>query len=147
MRVRFSQRAERIRGSGNKLVANEASESGFGECAGNCRIVKLLAIIEFISSWDARGVKVREVLDIVADGRDHITLHHLHVVDVVQELEAGVANLLAQGRSPGRVVALIVGVVDLGIEQFHHQDDIVFFGERNDLLDSSSAVVHSFSVG
>ena len=109
----FCEGVEGVFRSGNELVAHEAGVTGSGEGAGNGGIIELLVRPQFVSSGDTGGMEVSEAIDIFADGGDDISLHDLHVVDVVEELEARMADLLAEGDPPVGVVALVVGVINL----------------------------------
>ena len=62
-----------------------------------------------------------------ADRGDYVTLHDLHVVDVVEQLEVFGSNLLAELNSPCGLVAHVVAVVYPAIEQFHHKHNASFF--------------------
>jgi len=77
---------------------------------------------------------------------DDIPFHDLHVVNVLQQLEALGTDPLAQLNTPTRVVAHVVFVIDLAVEQFHHQIDLVLFTDSDDSLEADLAVLHPLGV-
>lgn len=80
---------EGVGGGGDVFLADESIEACVGDGFGDGGVVELLGGIEFISAGDACGVVVADVLMVLADGADDVSLHDLHVVDVVEELEVG----------------------------------------------------------
>ena len=57
---------------------------------------------------------------------DHVPFHDLHVVDVVEQLESLRADALAKLHAPGGMVAHVISVVHLAVEQLHADGDLVF---------------------
>ena len=121
--------------------------TGCRQGPGNGGVVELLIDPQFVPARDPCGVKVGEIINISADSRDHISLHDLHVVDVIEELEAGMANLPAEVHTPVGIVTLVVRVIYLRIQQFHDQDDIMLFGEGQNPLKSEGALIYSVLIG
>lgn len=103
-------------------------------------------MVDLVATRVASGVIVADVLVKLADGADDVAFHDLHVVDVVKELEMWVCEPFTQGGSPSGVVALVVGVIDFGIEQFHEEGDAVLFGEGEERFEAASAVFESGEV-
>ena len=65
-------------------VAGEAC----GEDAAHDSVpLDLLGVVEFVAAGDAAGVEVSDPLDVLLDGPDEVSLHDLHVVDVVEQLD------------------------------------------------------------
>ena len=95
---------------------------------------------------NAAGVVVGDVGMELLNRRDHVSFHDLHVVDVVEQLEVLRADPLAQFDTPYSVVAHVVRVVDLAVEQFHHGEDLVFLADRHDALEADRALVESLLV-
>ena len=56
---------------------------------------------------------------VVRDGADQIAFHDLHVVDVIQQLDAGRVDRLHDRDAERRPVALVVGVVHLAVQELH----------------------------
>ena len=54
---------------------------------------------------------------------------------------------LAEFDAPGGVVAHVVRVVDLAVEQFHDEGDAEFLGERQEALEADGAVFEALFVG
>ena len=140
---------ERVEGffrGGNELVADESGVTSPGDGAGDGGIIELLISTQFVSSGNTGSMEVGEVIDVLADGGDHVSLHDLHVVDVVEKPEARMVDLLAEGDSPVGVVALVVGVINLRVEELHDEDDVVLLREGENAIHSGAAVVNSLLV-
>jgi hypothetical protein len=56
------------------------------------------------------------------------------VVDIIEQFEIFTAHLLAKFHAPGGVIALVILVVHLGVEEFHHEGESEFFRERDEAL-------------
>ena len=98
------------------------------------RQLQFLRVVELVAAGDAAGMEVADVLDVFADGADDVAFHDLHVVDVVEQLDARRIHRLHHLDAPCGVVALVVLVVHLAVEQFQADGDAVVFG---DLLDDA----------
>ena len=66
------------------------------------------------------------------DGVDDVALHHLHVIDVVEQAQGGRIDHAADLQAPGRAVALLVGVIDLAVEQLQQQGNAGRLRARDD---------------
>ena len=125
---------------GPVLVADVALVGSGGDSLHDRRVVNLLLVVEVLATGVASGVEVADAVDVVGDVADEIAFHDLHVVDVVEQLEAGRADGLAQGHAPGGAVALVVGMVDPRVEQFHAEGDAFFLGSIGNAAQASDAV-------
>ena len=83
----LAQRGQRI-ARRHELVREEALEAGLDDRAADRRPLQLLRVVELVPARHAAGVIVRDVLVMLADGADHVAFHDLHVVDVVEQLDA-----------------------------------------------------------
>src|SRR5688500_6195629 len=115
---RFRQRRARVLRR-DEFLRDITLEPGLGDRARDCRIVELLRGIYLVPSRHAGSVIVTDVVVIVADGPNDIAFHDLHVVDVVQQLETIGADFLRQRDAPRRTVALVVRMIDPGVEKLH----------------------------
>ena len=70
-----------------------------------------------------------DVLRIRLNRTNDIALHDLHVIDVVEELDAWRSDPLHHGDAEGRMIALIVGVIDLAVEELDADGDALLLGE------------------
>ncbi len=71
---------------------------------------------------------------VLADGGDDVAFHDLHVVDVVEQAEVPRTQPLAQRDAPFGVIAQVIVVIHLGIQQFHHQHHAALLGVAEDAL-------------
>ena len=90
---------------------------------------------------------MRDVLDIVPDGADHVALHDLHMVDVVEQFEPIRTDAFAKLDTPSRVVALVILVIHLAVEQFHDQCHLVLFGKSHQAFQADGAIFQSLLIG
>ena len=77
-------------------------------------------------------MEVADVARMLPNGANHIPFHDLHMVDVVKQLHPRRIHAFHHLRAEGRVVALIVVVIDLAVQQLHTDRDAMMFGERRD---------------
>ena len=110
------------------------------------RVVQLLAVVDLVPPGHAAGVVVADVALVLPDGLDHVPLHDLHVVDVVEEFEVVRADHLGQRRAPLGVVAHVIRVVALTVQQFHLQRHAGFLGEFDHGPQADGAVPHAVQV-
>ena len=94
----------------------------------------------------AAGVIVRDELPVVADRADHVAFHDLHVVNVVEQFESFGADPLDQLDSPRCVVAHVILVIDLAVQQLHADVDLVFLGNTDHTLQATDAIFQPFFV-
>ena len=121
-------------------------ETGLANGSDDGGVIEFLGMVDFVAAGVAAGVVVAEVLVKIADGADDVAFHDLHVVDVVEEFEVGVGESFAERGAPCGVIALVVGMIDFGIEEFHQEGDTVFFGEGKEWLEAACAVFESGGV-
>ncbi len=129
------------------FVGDEALVAEVGDGFGDPFVMHFLGVVHFVAAGIAGGVEMGEEGVVVADGADDIAFHDLHVIDVVEELHAGGFDAFAEFDTPGGAVALVVGVVDLAVEELHAEGDVLVFGLLDDFADEGDAVVHAFGVG
>src|SRR5258708_346323 len=125
------QRAERV-ARGHELVRDKSSEPRVGDGRGDRVPVQLLRAVQLVAAGDASRVKMGDVIPVVADGADDVAFHDLHVIDVVQQLDARRANRRHDGHAERRAVALIIRMVDLAVQELEADGDALFFRERLD---------------
>ena len=65
---------------------------------------------------------------ILFDGCDYITLHDLHMINIVEQLEVFRTQLFAKFHSPRGMVALIIRVINLAVQQFHYNIYLILLG-------------------
>ena len=133
---------ERINGIalGTVLVADVAIVGSGGDGLHDRWVVDLLLVVEVLAAGIAGGVEVADAVDVVGDVADEIAFHDLHVVDVVEQLEPGRVDGPTQGHAPSGMVALVVGMVDARVEQFHAEGDAFFLGGSGDAAQAGDAV-------
>ena len=66
---------------------------------------------------------------------DDVAFHHLHVVNVVEQAGPRRIDRGYNFDAPSRRIALIIGVIDLAIEQFQDERDASRCGVRRQLLE------------
>ena len=110
---------------------------------GNRWVIQFLLVIQFMSTRVSTGMVVAEVFVIVLNGTDDVSLHDLHVIDVVQQLEVVRTHLFAEFNTPSGIVAHVVGVIDPAIEQLHIEDDIFLFCDADDLFKSRRTILYT----
>ena len=84
-------------------------------------------------------MEMADVLDILADGAHDITLHNLHVIDVVEQLDSRGVHRFDDIHAPGRVVALVVFMVDLAVQELEDDGDTLVFRNLFDAVQSDDA--------
>ena len=82
----FAQRGQRIAG-GHELVRHVALVTGGGDAAHHSIPLHFLGAVEFMPAGNAAGVEVGQPLNVLLNGRDQVSFHDLHVVDVVEQLD------------------------------------------------------------
>ena len=111
------------------------------------RIVDFLFFIQVVATGVPRRVKVSDILDIVLECADNITLHNLHVVDIVEQFRSRRVDALTHLYAPRGAITLIVGMVDLAIEQFQAEVDPFLFGGLCDAAESLCNNIDPFLIG
>src|ERR1700674_781103 len=142
----LAEGGERVAG-GDEFVGDVAAEVGGGDAAHQPVPWDFLGGVECVAAGNAAGVEVGDPIDIFLDGADQVTFHDLHVIDVEEELDAGRVDGLDDLYSPGGVVAHIVVVVDLAIEQLDADGDAVVLGDFLDAVETGNSVLGAFVVG
>ena len=132
---------------GTNSCADESGEARVGDRLHHATVVQLLRVVDLGAAGHAAGVIVRDVLRVGANRRDDVAFHDLHVVDVVQQLEARRRDALHDLHGPRRVVGLVVLVIDLAVQHLEAERDAVLLGRRRDALEAGDAVGDSLAVG
>ncbi len=96
---------------------------------------------------NASGVKMPNPLDVCANRRDQIAFHDLHVVDVIQQLHIRRVHLLHHVHSPGRVVAHVIVMVALAVEQLQADRHAMIFRDLLHAIQPGNRVARAFVVG
>jgi hypothetical protein len=71
----------------------------------------------------------------------------LHVVDVVEQLDARGIDFVHNARAPRGVVGHVVGMVDLAVEQLEADGDAVIFGNFLQTIEAGDGVARAVVVG
>src|SRR5262249_2696853 len=79
-------------------------------------------------------------------GPDHVAFHYLHVVDVIQQLDARRIHSLDDFDSKGCMVSLVALVVDLAVEQLDDDGYATVLGGLLYAIQSSDTVIDRFFV-
>src|SRR5467141_88433 len=132
---------------GDELVGDVAAEVGGGDAAHYAVPLDFLGGVEFVAAGDAAGVEVGDPIDIFLDGADQVTFHDLHVIDVVEQLDAWRINGLDDLHSPSGVVAHVVFVVALAVEELDADGDAVVLGDFLDAVETGDGVLGALFVG
>src|ERR1700733_6640856 len=137
---RFGKRQKWIAAGGYELVRDVALVVKIRDGAGDGVIVQFLAVIDFMPSGDATGMKMSDPVDVVADRTDDIALHDLHMINVVEQFHPRRIDATHHRNAKGSVITLIPRMIDFAVEQFHADGDATFFGERRNLGEAGYAV-------
>ena len=92
MDVRLTAEQQQLRDAAAKL-SDDLGPGSVQDLADDGRISKLDKQIQqtgwrLLRSDGASGVEVAQPLNILLDGADHVPFHDLHVVDVIEQLDA-----------------------------------------------------------
>ena len=83
----LAQRGERV-ACGHELVGDVAAEIGGGDAAHDSIPLHFLGAVELVTAGHAAGVEVTDPVNVLLNGADQVTFHDLHVIDVVEQLDA-----------------------------------------------------------
>ena len=92
-------------------------------------------------------MEVGDVRVVLADRADDVAFHDLHVVDVEEELQPRGAHALDHLGAERGVVALVVLVIDLAVQQLQAERHTVLLGQWRQSLEAGDAVREAFPVG
>src|SRR5207249_6085762 len=126
--------------SGSELVRYETLEARVGDGRRDGVPVELLRAVQLVAAGHAPGMEVGDVVPVGADRADHVAFHDLHVVDVVQQLDARRIDRLHDGDAERRVVSLVIRVVHLAVQQLEAHRHTLRLGQRLDLVQAGHAV-------
>ena len=87
-----------------------------------------------------------EVFVVFLDRVAHVTVHDLHVVNIVKQLEPFGTDALHQLHAPRNVIALVILVRALAVQQFHAQRHLRFFRQRQNLFQTRRAILQTLFV-
>src|SRR5271165_3772513 len=131
---------------GKKFVGHVSLVAGIGDAAHYPVILDLLVVIELVAAGNAAGVEVPEDSDVGGDGRDEISFHDLHVVDVVEQLDVRRVDFVHYGRAPGGAIGHVVLVVHLAVEQLQTNGDVVVFGDLLHAIQTNHGVARALFI-
>src|SRR6266567_4284313 len=131
----------------DKLVSHVAAEVGGRDSAHDAVPLDFLGAVEFVAAGNAASVEVSDPIDVFLNGADQIAFHDLHVIDVEEELDAGRVDGLDNLNAPSGVVAHVVVVVDLAIEEFQADGDAIVVGDFLDAVETGDGIFSAFFVG
>src|SRR3979490_686259 len=132
---------------GDELVGDVAAEVGGGDAAHDAVPLDFLGTVEFVAAGNAAGVEVGDGIDVFLDGAGGGAFHDLHVGDVEEELDAGRVDGMDDLDAPGSVVAHVVVVVDLAVEELDADGDAVVLGDFFDAVEAGDGVFGALFVG
>ena len=141
------ERGDDIGTLGDELLRDVAFEAGLDDGLHHGRIMNLLGVVDLVAAGHAAGVVMSEVLVMFLNGGDEVALHDLHVIDVVEQLESLRADTLAQLDAPRGLIALVVGVIDAAVEEFHDRQHVVLFADGHHALEADRAILKALLVG
>jgi hypothetical protein len=127
-------------------VGEVAREAGVCDRLADRAPVDFLRVVQFVAPGNTTGVIVPDQIAVRADRPDDIALHDLHVVDVVEQLDARRADSPDDGSAKGCSVALIVLVVHLAVEELHADRHAVVFRDPFHTIEPLDAVDGGFFV-
>src|SRR5437879_13691456 len=87
---------------GDELVGDVAAEVGGGDAAHHAVPLDFLGSVKFVAAGNATGMEVAYPIDVFLDSPDEVAFHDLHVVDVVEQLDAGRIDSLDDLDAPDR---------------------------------------------
>ena len=131
---------------GDEFLTDEAAKPSGSDGAANRGIVQLLSVVDLVSTRIACCVVVSDVRVMLLNRPDDVAFHHLHVVDIVEQLQSFRTDAFAKLDAPSRVIALIVGMVDLAVEKLDAERDSEFLGCADELLVAFGAGFQAFFV-
>src|SRR5688572_21528378 len=100
----------------HKLLRDEAFETGVYDGLDHGRVMDFLRLINLTASWHAAGMVMRDIGMMLLDRCDHVSLHNLHVVNVVQQLKPFGADLFGKFNPPRRMIALVIPVIHFAVQ-------------------------------
>ena len=127
-------------------MGDVAGVAGVDNRAADGRPVQFLRVVNLVTARHAAGVKVGDVLVIVADRADDVALHNLHVINVIEQLDARRGDRLNHPDAERRVIAEIVFVIHFTVQQLDADGDAGVFGHLLDAVQAGDAVVEGFDL-
>src|SRR5262245_64806697 len=101
-------------------MRDEARELQVGDRLSDEPVVEFLRFVQFVTAGNAACVNVSDVLNVVAQRLNDVTLHDLRVIDVVQNLDTWRTDALYDVHTPRHAVEHAVHrtLKTLGVEVF-----------------------------
>src|SRR5581483_2351524 len=93
----------------------------FQDRAYNRWIVQFLRFIQIVTARIPGSMIMGEVWVILTNGADNIPFHNLHMINVVQQLDAWRVHQLTHLNSPRCFITLVIRVIHLAIQQLQDQ--------------------------
>ena len=85
---------------------------------------------------DVGNMDVADGVQVVRQRTNQVPLHHLHMVDIVQQADIGAVDLTHQLQPGTRMIEPIAFVIDERVERFHVERDPRLLGQRRQCLES-----------
>src|SRR5690242_6101779 len=142
----LAQRSQRI-ARGDEFMGHVAAEIRSGDSAHDAVPLDFLSAVELVAAGNAAGVEVSDPVDVFLNGADEIAFHDLHVIDVVEQLDARRVYGLDDLNAPRGVIAHVVVMVDLAVEELEADGDAVILGDFLDAVETGDGVFSALFVG
>ena len=144
--IGLPQRRQRVGTLRDKFLRDIAFEAGVQNRLHDARPVEFLCLVNLRAARHAAGVVVVEVWVVLLDRVADIAIHDLHVINVVEQLEPLGADALHQLRAPRDMIALVILVVALAVQQFHAQRHLQFFRQRQKPFQAKGAILQALRI-
>src|SRR5919199_6221002 len=105
----------------NQLLPDEACIAGGGDGAYDRGITQLLGLVKLVPARIAGSMVMADAVMMRANGADDITFHDLHVINIVEQLDTWGIDHSDDLSTPVCVVALVITVIHLAVEQLQHE--------------------------
>jgi len=98
-----------------------------GDGGADTPVIQFLCIVHVGSPGISRGMEVTDPADVLTNRSNHVPLHDLHVINIVQQLDPGVRDTLTNGDAECCPVALISRMVNFRVQQLKIEVDPLLF--------------------
>src|SRR6266849_1897576 len=89
-----------------------------------------------MASGIARSMIVREIRMILTNRANNITFHNLHMIDVIEQLHTRRVHQATDLYSPGRMITLVVQVINFTVQEFDGECDACVLSGLRDTRES-----------